>query len=74
MEQAGQGVAAATGDGRGWFGRNGGAFVRRRVDAGETAFVEMWERMGCQERYDLSRRWFAEHHDRFAEALAIAPN
>lgn len=53
---------------------DGGAFVRRRVDAGETAFVEMWERMGGQERYDRRRRWFAEHHDRFAEALAIAPN
>ncbi|OWY62090.1 hypothetical protein B7486_60295, partial [cyanobacterium TDX16] len=36
----------------------GGAFVRRRVEAGEQPFIEMWERMGGQERFDRRRRWW----------------
>ena len=31
----------------------GGQFVRRRVEAGEAAFIEMWEAMGGQERVDF---------------------
>ena len=38
----------------------GGEFVRRRVEAGEAAFIEMWEAMGGQERFDRRRRWWAE--------------
>jgi aminoglycoside phosphotransferase (APT) family kinase protein len=47
----------------------GGGFVRRRVERGELAFVEMWERMGGQARYDRRRDWFALHRGRFIEAL-----
>jgi aminoglycoside phosphotransferase (APT) family kinase protein len=36
----------------------GGDFVRRRVEAGEPAFVEMWEAMGGQDRYDHRHEWF----------------
>jgi aminoglycoside phosphotransferase (APT) family kinase protein len=38
----------------------GGEFVRRRVEAGEAPFIEMWESMGGQERFDRRRRWWAE--------------
>ena len=47
-----------------------GAFVRRRVEAGEAAFIAMWEAMGGQERYDRRRRWFHDERGRFADALA----
>jgi len=47
----------------------GGEFVRRRVGRGEPAFVDMWERMGGQARYDRRRNWFAQHRTRFVEAL-----
>jgi len=48
---------------------NGGAFVRRRVEAGEGAFIDMWEAMGGQARYDRRRDWFAAHRTTFATAL-----
>ena len=48
---------------------NGGHFVRRRVEREEPAFVEMWERMGGQARYDRRRAWFEANRDRFEEAL-----
>lgn len=48
---------------------SGAAFVRRRVERGEPAFVEMWERMGGEARYDRRRDWFAQHRDRFVDAL-----
>ena len=48
---------------------NVGEFVRRRVERGEPAFVEMWERMGGQARYERRRDWFNEHRERFVEAL-----
>jgi hypothetical protein len=48
---------------------NGGEFVRRRVERGEPAFVEMWERMGGQARFDRRRAWFAERRARFVDAL-----
>jgi hypothetical protein len=38
---------------------SGGEFVRRRVEAGEQPFIEMWNRMGGQERFDRRREWFA---------------
>lgn len=47
----------------------GGEFVRRRVEAGERAFIEMWDAMGGQARYDRRRNWFAANRDRFAAAL-----
>ncbi len=47
----------------------GGEFVRRRVEAGEAAFIEMWESMDGQERFDRRRRWWAEAHVDFEKAL-----
>jgi Phosphotransferase enzyme family len=43
--------------------------VRRGVDAGDPNVVAMWDRSGGSERYDRRRRWWADHHDRFAAAL-----
>jgi hypothetical protein len=50
--------------------RGGGAFVQRRVDAGEPAFVAMWDQMGGAERYRRRERWFDENRPRFLDALA----
>ena len=47
----------------------GGEFVRRRVEAGEVAFIEMWEAMGGQERFDRRRSWWSAAHCDFEEAL-----
>jgi hypothetical protein len=47
----------------------GGEFVRRRVEAGEAPFIEMWESMGGQERFDRRRRWWNTSSDLFADAL-----
>jgi hypothetical protein len=47
----------------------GGEFVRRRVEAGEVAFIEMWESMGGQERFDRRRRWWSTEASRFEDAL-----
>ncbi len=47
----------------------GGEFVRRRVEAGEAAFIEMWESMGGQERFDRRRRWWADARADFELAL-----
>lgn len=48
---------------------NGGVFVKRRVDAGEQAFIEMWEAMGGQARYDRRRDWFSTMRPTFTAAL-----
>ena len=47
----------------------GGEFVRRRVEAGESAFVEMWDNMGGQERFDRRRRWWSDNRQDFADAM-----
>lgn len=47
----------------------GGEFVRRRVEAGEPAFIEMWESMGGQERFDRRRRWWSTARTEFERAL-----
>ncbi len=47
----------------------GGAFVRRRVAAGDPTFIEMWESMGGQARFDHRREWFEQHAARFRDAL-----
>jgi hypothetical protein len=49
---------------------DGGTFVRRRVEAGEAAFVAMWEAMGGQARYDRRRDWFTASRPTFEAALA----
>ncbi len=45
------------------------AAARRSVDAGHPSAVAMWNRTGGRERYDRRRRWWTDHHDRFAAAL-----
>ena len=52
----------------------GGEFVARRVEAGEQAFVEMWESMGGMARFDARRAYWAANRRCFAEALARSTN
>ena len=47
----------------------GGEFVRRRAEAGEPGFVEMWAAMGGMERFDRRRRWWAATRPEFERAL-----
>ena len=47
----------------------GGQFVRRRVEAGDTNFIAMWNEMGGIERFDRRRRWWAGQRQNFAAAL-----
>jgi aminoglycoside phosphotransferase (APT) family kinase protein len=47
----------------------GGAFVLRRVEAGDPNFISMWNAMGGMERFDRRRRWWATQRETFAAAL-----
>jgi thiamine kinase-like enzyme len=47
----------------------GGAFVQRQVEAGIPAFVQMWNEMGGQERYERRRRWFESQREHFVDAV-----
>lgn len=47
----------------------GGAFVRRRVEAGDANFIRMWDEMGGATRFERRRRWWAEERDAFLAAL-----
>ncbi len=46
-----------------------GSFVRRRVEAGEPAFIEMWRAMGGDARFDRRHAWWQRERDRFVHAL-----
>ena len=46
-----------------------GAFVRRHVEAGEPAFVQMWNAGGGQARYDRRLDWFAAHREQLLDAV-----
>jgi hypothetical protein len=46
------------------------AALRQSVDAGDAVTVAVWNRTGGRDRFDRRRRWWAEHRDRFAAALA----
>jgi hypothetical protein len=48
----------------------GGEFVRRRVEAGDPNFIQMWNDMGGQERFDRRRHWWETEQPRFAQALS----
>ncbi len=50
--------------------RSGGAFVQRRVDAGDPNFIRMLDEMGGMERYARRRRWWEEARHRFVGALS----
>ena len=47
----------------------GEEFVRRRVEAGDPNFVEMWNQADGAERYCRRRRWWNDNHQNFATAL-----
>jgi hypothetical protein len=47
----------------------GGAFVRRRAEAGDPGFVAMWNDMGGMARFDRRRAWFATCRDDLVRAL-----
>ncbi len=47
----------------------GGEFVRRHVEAGDPGFVEMWNDMGGQERFDRRRQWWSDNVESFTVAL-----
>jgi hypothetical protein len=47
----------------------GGAFLQRRIDNGEEAFITMLAEMGGMERYDRRRAWFAAHREQFVESV-----
>jgi hypothetical protein len=46
-----------------------GGFVRRRVESGHQAFIDMAETMGGLERYERRHQWFERNRQRFADAL-----
>jgi hypothetical protein len=47
-----------------------GGFVRRRIEAGHQAFIDMAKTMGGLERYERRYQWFERNRQRFADALA----
>ena len=47
----------------------GEEFVRRRVEAGDPNFVEMWNQTDGPERYNRRRHWWNDNHHHFAAAL-----
>lgn len=46
-------------------------FVRRRVEAGDAAFVERPDRLGGPQRFERRRLWWQCRRDDFAHALAL---
>ena len=51
----------------------GGAFVRRRVEAGDPNFIRMLADMGGMERYERRRSWWEANRVVFADALDDRP-
>lgn len=47
----------------------GGGFVKRRVERGEPAFIEMWNEMGGGARYERRHEWFEQHRARFLDTV-----
>jgi Phosphotransferase enzyme family len=48
----------------------GGEFLRRRIEVGDPNFIQMWEEMGGQERYDRRNQWWIDERPAFERALA----
>jgi hypothetical protein len=59
LDVIGESIAAA---------RTGG-FVRRRIEQGEQAFIDMAVTMGGLERYERRHQWFERNRQQFADAL-----
>jgi hypothetical protein len=53
--------------------RQGIAFVRRHVDAGEPAFVQMWEAAGGEEGERRNLAWIEDNLERLRRALMDDP-
>jgi Ser/Thr protein kinase RdoA (MazF antagonist) len=53
--------------------RRGIAFVRRHVEAGEPAFVEMWEQAGGEEGERRNLAWIEDNLERLRRALLDDP-
>jgi Phosphotransferase enzyme family len=49
--------------------RNGGAFIRRRVEAGDPNFIRMLEEIGGMERYARRARWWDTSKSDFVRSL-----
>jgi hypothetical protein len=47
-----------------------GAFLRKRVEAGDPNFTKMWNELGGAERFERRLRWWVENRPRFEAALA----
>ena len=47
----------------------GGEFVLRRVEAGDSNFIEMWNSMGGMTRFDRRRAWWADTRPQFDTAM-----
>ncbi|MDP9394894.1 MAG: hypothetical protein M3Q27_11900 [Actinomycetota bacterium] len=47
----------------------GQAWVRAKVEAGEPAFVQMWETYGLADRHAADATWLAENRGRMVAAL-----
>ncbi len=50
--------------------RGGGAFVQRRVAAGDPNFIRMLSDMGGMERFSRRLRWWEQNREPFTKALA----
>jgi hypothetical protein len=50
--------------------KGGGAFVQRRVEAGDLNFIRMLDEMGGMERYERRWRWWTMHRGSFSAVLA----
>jgi aminoglycoside phosphotransferase (APT) family kinase protein len=48
--------------------RVGGAFIQRRVEAGDENFIRVFDEMGGMERYDRRLRWWQESKEIFISA------
>jgi hypothetical protein len=48
---------------------NGGEFVRRHAEAGESGFVEMWASIGGMARFDRRREWWGRRRADFAATM-----
>jgi hypothetical protein len=46
-----------------------GEFLRRKVEAGDVNFIALWNEHGGEARFERLRKWWAQHRERFQDAL-----